>query len=254
MNAVHRWLGKIGGIVAGLLLVASWPLASAQQSSSSHYQVNEVYFGAGGDLNDCSSHYCAKESAGELNVGNTKSTNYQAQGGFDTDRAPYIAFTVSSSSVDLGVLTMGAAATTTATFSVKSYLASGYIVQIASNPPVSNGASPHTLTGLTSSTASSPGTEQFGMNLVANTTGCGAPANFGAAAVQVPDSTFSFGAAATGYNTCGLFKYVKGDTIASSAKSSGETDYTASYIYNISNVTPDGQYSYNGVFVATATY
>src|SRR5262249_12496110 len=131
---------------------------------------------------------------------------------------------------------------------------SGYIVQIASASPMNNAPSPHHLTALSSPTATAAGTEQFGMNLVANTTGCGAPATFGANPVQVPDSTFSFGAAASGYNTCGLFKYAQGDTIASSTQSSGETDYTASYIYNISNLTPDGLYSYNGIFVATATY
>jgi len=228
--------------------------ATAQQSSSAHYQVNEVFFGAGGDLQDCSATYCAKESVGEIGVGNTKSTNYQAQGGFNTDRAPYIAFSVSSSSADLGVLTTSAAATTTAAFSVKAYLASGYIVQIASPPPANNAPTPHTLTALTTPTASHAGTEQFGMNLVANTTGCGAPITFGASPVQVPSSSFSFGGAASNYNTCGLFKYAQGDTVASSTQSSGETDYTASYIYNVSNLTPDGVYTYNGIFVATATY
>src|SRR6185295_5042635 len=94
---------------------------------------------------------------------------------------------------------------------------------------ISNG---HQLSPLASPTASSVGNEQFGVNLVANTIGCGAPANFGAPAVQVPDNTFSYGAVEPGYNTCGLFKYVKGDTVASSTNSSGETDFTISFIYN----------------------
>jgi hypothetical protein len=94
------------------------------------------------------------------------------------------------------------------------------------------------------------GTEQFGINLVANTN----PTTFGANPVQQPDSTFSYGAAATGYNTANLFKYVKGDVVASSSKSSGTTVYTISYLYNISPVTDAGEYRFSHVLVATATF
>ena len=55
---------------------------------------------------------------------------------------------------------------------------------------------------------------------------------------------------ATGYQTTNLFKYVKGDTVAFSSKSSGETDYTVSYLYNISGGTPAGNYVFNHVLVA----
>jgi hypothetical protein len=103
---------------------------------------------------------------------------------------------------------------------------------------------------LSTPTASIPGTEQFGMNLVANTS----PITFGANPSQNPSSVFSFGAAASGYNTANLYKYVQGSTIASSNSSSGETDYTISYIYNISNSTPGGYYLFNDVLVATATF
>jgi hypothetical protein len=237
-----------------LLLVTNSSAVFAAQSSSTHYEVNEVYFGAGGDLNDCSADYCAKTSAGDLTVGNTKSADYQAQGGFNTDRTPSLTFTVTAGSTDLGYLSTSATKTATATFSVKTYLASGYVVQIMSNSPIDNLPGHHLLNPLATPTASSTGVEQFGINLVANTTACGAPTTFGANPIQVPSSSFSYGTAASGYNTCGLFKYVNGDTIALSNKSSGETDYTMSFIFNISNVTPDGFYAYNGVLVATSTF
>jgi hypothetical protein len=80
------------------------------------------------------------------------------------------------------------------------------------------------------------------------------PSDLGANPVQVPDSTFSFGTVASGYDTPCQFKYVNGDTIAQSAKSSGETDYTISYIVNINNVTPGGTYTMNHVLVATSTF
>lgn len=226
-------------------------VARAAQSNSTNYQVNEVFFGTGGQLNACSTSYCSKQAAGETTVGNTASTNYQAQGGFNTDRTPSLEFIVSAANINLGVLNSGTTATASATFSVKTYLASGYAVTNASNPPT-NGA--YTMNALVTPTASNSSQEQFGINVVANTTGCGAPVNFGANPVQVPSSVFSFGAAATGYNTCGLFKYVNGDTIASSSKSSGETDYTISYIFNVSRLTPGGVYAMNHIIVATSTF
>lgn len=226
------------------------PIANAQQSSSTNYQVNEVYFGTGGELEACSTAYCSKQSAGEMGVGNTSSANYQAQGGFNTDREPYIAFLVTGGSTDLGVLSTLAPSTATATFSVKTYLSSGYVVQTVSDPPTNTLPGSPMLNALATPTASSPGTEQFGINLVANTS----PVSFGANPIQVPDNTFSFGSAASGYNTQNLYKYVKGDSIAQSTKSSGETDFTISYLYNISNVTPAGEYRFDHDLVVTSTY
>ena len=228
-----------------MLLVPA--VALAAQSSSSHYQVNEVFFGAGGQLNACSSHYCSKQAAGETGVGDTSSPNYQAHAGFNTDRTPFLQFIVNGTSTDIGVLSTSTAATTTGTFSVKNYLSSGYQVVSVSSPPKYN---TYTMHNLTTPTASVPGTEQFGINLVHNT----APASVGANPVQVPGSSFSFGAAAPGYNSANLYKYVPGDTIAYSDSSSGETDYTITYLYNISNVTPGGTYDFNDVLVATATF
>lgn len=242
-----------GCLVVAAVLLASAPVL-AQQASSTNYQVNEVFFGSGGDLQDCSTNYCAKTSAGELTVGNSSSSNYQIQGGFNTDRTPSLTFVVTAGTTDLGYLSVGSTKTATGTFTVKTYLASGYVVQTVGTPPMDNAPGHHLLNPLTTAAQSVAGQEQFGMNLVANTTGCGAPTNFGANPSQVPDSTFSFGAAASGYNTCGFFQYNDGDVIASSAKSSGETDYTISYIFNISNTTPDGFYTFNNVLVATSTF
>ena len=232
---MKRRFGRVSGVLA-VLIMAICPLVSAQQSSSTNYSVNEVYFGTGGELNACSTSYCSKQSAGETAVGNTASNAFQAQAGFNTDREPYLAFSVTAGTTDLGVLSVGSAATATGTFAVKTYLAGGYVVTTVSDPPTNTLPNKPALTPLSTPTASSPGTEQFGINLVKNdpaTPGCTTPTTFGANPVQVPDGTFSYGTVASGYNTCGLFKYVKGDTIARSTKSSGETDYTISYLYNI---------------------
>jgi hypothetical protein len=245
------WKQIVKFVTLGILFAMAAPaVALAYQSASTNYQVEEVFFGSGGALNDCSSNYCAKEAIGEVAVGNTASTNYQAQGGFNTDRTPYIQFTVSNSNINLGTLSASTTATTTATFSVKAYLSSGYVV-INASPPPTNGS--YTMNTLTTPTASSTGVEQFGINLTANTTPT-APANFGANPVQEPDSTFGFGQVEAPYDSNGLFLYNQGDPIAYSNSSTSYTIYTISYVFNISHVTPGGTYTFNHVLVATATY
>ena len=245
---------KIGNsfVLSLLIVISTSPIATALQSTSANYGIDQAVFGSGGELNACSASYCAHQSVGETAAGNSTSANYQIQaGGTETDRQPYIEFIVNGTNTDVGTLTTTTTATTTGTFSVKTYLASGYTVVNAAAGPQNSG---YVMNGLTSATASSPGTEQFGINLVANTAGCGAPATFGAAPSQAPDSTFSFGQAAPGYNTCGLFKYVNGDVVALSNSSSGTTNYTISYIFNISPITPGGVYTFHHVLVATSTF
>lgn len=237
---------KISAVV--LLLAAFLPgVVYAAQSASSKFQVNEVFFGSGGELNACSTSYCTKQAAGESVVGNTSSANFQAQGGFNTERQPYIEFTVGITNVDLGTLTPQATKVATAAFSVKAYLAHGYVVTNASDPPTNNS---YTMTAIAIPAASTVGTEQFGINLVANTI----PQVFGAAPTQGPDSTFSYGQVSADYGSPNLFKYAKGDVVALSNLSTSYTNYTVSYIFNISNVTPGGSYILRHDLVATATF
>lgn len=240
---------KVGRVLALALLVTfGWGgVALATQSSSSNYSVDEIFFGSGGSLENCSSSYCAKLSAGETAVGNTSSTNYQAQAGFNTDRTPYLEFTVSNTNLDIGVLTSSSTKTANATFSVKNYLSSGYIVKQTSPGPTNGN---YVLAGMPTTAPSAAGTEQFGINLRANTD----PALFGADAVQAPDTSFSHGQVASGYNTPNQFKYVQDDTIAYSDESSGQTVFTISYIFNVSNLTAGGTYALRHVLVATATF
>lgn len=236
------------GLLGLLIAVALPAMALAAQSESPNYQVNEVFFGSGGELNACSTSYCSKQSAGETVVGNTASSNYQAQGGFNTDRQPYIQFSVNNTNINLGTLKTTTTATATATFSVKTYLAHGYNVTTVSPPPT-NGA--HELTPIGSAPApSQAGKEQFGINLASNTV----PATFGAGPVENPDTTFAYGVASDDYDQPNYFKYAQGDIIADSTQSTSDTTFTISYIFNISNVTPGGTYSFHDVLVATSTY
>ena len=243
-NWKQTWKLSLIGFVGALLLPVS---AFAAQSASPQYQVNEVFFGSGGELNACSSSYCSKQAAGESAVGRTGSNSFQAQGGFNTERNPYFEFTVGTTNVDLGTLTPTSTKVATASFSVKTYLAHGYVVTNASGPPTN---STYTMTPIAVPSASQVGKEQFGINLVANTQ----PQTFGANPTQGPDSTFGFGQVAVDYSNPNFYKYGLGDVVAQSYESTSYTDYTVAYIFNISNVTPGGNYLLQHDLVATSTF
>lgn len=237
-------LRKIQILLISVLLLA--PGTALALYSSTNYQANEVQFGAGSGLGS-SANYQAQTSVGDLGVGSISSANYQAEGGFNTTTQPFLEVYVASGNIDLGTLSTVSAATANATFRVRDYQSSGYVVQSVSKPPQYGS---HDIQPLTTPTASAVGTEQFGMNLAANTS----PKTFGAMPAQMPDSTFGFGYATNGYNLTNKYKYNQYDLIARSDKSSGETDFTISYIMNISNTTPGGTYNFAQNLVVTATY
>jgi hypothetical protein len=246
----QHWLKFLVAAVA--CIMSFWPVSAwAAYSASTNYQVNETFFGAGGTVNDCSTSYCSNQSLGETGVGNPSSTSYQAHAGFNTDQQPYLYFVVNASSTNLGVLSASTTATTTGTFSIITYQAGGYTVSTVSPAPVSTEG--NTISTPATPTASAVGTEQFGMNLVANTS----PTTFGANPVDNPSSGAASGIAATNYRTPNKYMYQIGDTIANSntpGDTTGEADYTISYIFNIASATQAGQYNFNDVLVATATY
>ncbi|HSX48065.1 MAG TPA: hypothetical protein VLF41_00960 [Candidatus Nanoarchaeia archaeon] len=223
------------------------PFSAWATSSSTNFKVEEDYVGGGGLLNSSSASFQSKESIGDVAVGETGSTNFQTNNGFTTTNDPTLAFSVTGSSIDFSTLSPSTTATGTATFSVKNYTSWGYVVLTTGNGPTNHN---HVLTGLSSPTSPTPGTEQFGINLIDNSS-----PDIGANPVQVPSSSFSNGVVASGYDQLNKFKYVEGDAIASAPKSSGETDYTISYIANVNAITtPGGQYTMSHVLVVVGTY
>ncbi len=219
----------------------------AQEASSPSYKVDELFIGSGGANDSASPSYQGRASIGDLGVGNSASTNFQAYASFTTTGDPVLEVVVSSATLNLGTLSSSATSSGTATFSVRTYLASGYTVITRGAPPTSEGGA--TISPMASGGTSTIGTEQFGMNLKDNAT-----PNIGAEAAQIPDSSFSYGLASTGYNTADNFRYNTGDTIAQSNSSSGQTDYTISYIINISPITEAGQYVFLQDLIVVGTY
>jgi len=215
------------------------------QSSSTNFEINEFFVGPGGDLDLNSANFNARATVGDLATGNFNGTNYQLYGGFTTTDVPYLELTVNSSLIDMGVLDSLTTGTGVGTFSVRTYLASGYSVHVAGGVPAIGGGA--TIDAIAVPTASTPGTEQFGLNLAANTS----PVVFGASPVQQFNGQ---GSATNEYDDDGLFKYNESDAVASSNSSSGQTDYTASFIMNVSDFTDTGLYETSITFVATSTF
>ncbi len=237
------------GLVSLVLVVAIstslfFTAAFADTLKSTNYQFSEPAIGFDGLVQSGSANYQTLLSVGGSAVGDSGSSSYQVQAGATTTADPALSFAVSTAASNFGSFSPTVAATTTSTFAVADYTSYGYAVQIIGTPPT-NGS--HTISAMSTTAGSTPGTEQFGLNLVANTS----PITFGA----VPDNgSFGFGSAATNYNTANQFRYVSGETIATAPKSSGITTYTISYIVNTSSITPGGNYVSDQSIVCTGTY
>lgn len=219
----------------------------AQTLQSPTYKIEESYIGPGGAIESSSPNYQGSSTTGDIGTGESRSTNFRQQSGFNTTNDPRLSVVINTSSVNFGSLSTSVATTRTSTFSVLNYTSYGYSVYTVGSPP-SNGS--HTLTGINPTAASVVGTEQFGINLKANTS----PTTFGANPVQVPSTDFSFGASSTNYNTANNYRYVAGEKIAEATETSGQTNYTISYIVNVATTTPGGQYSGAQGIVVVATY
>ncbi len=125
---------------------------------------------------------------------------------------------------------------------------SGYSISYLPAATLTSGA--NTITALTSPTASTLNTEQFGINLAANTAaGSHTASNFGAA------PSGGSGTASSNYTTSNLFKLnAAGETIATATSPSLTTTYTVSTIANITNTTEAGAYTTTFTYNIVSTY
>ncbi|HSX08276.1 MAG TPA: hypothetical protein VLG11_05265 [Candidatus Saccharimonadales bacterium] len=237
------------GVGAVALVLFAWPV-TASASSSASYQIQEDFVGGTGGAYAASATYQSIDSSGAAAVGNGSSSTYKTQSGATTTNDPNLSFSIGSGSVSLGTLTTASTGTATATFSVLNYTSYGYIVQMLGSTPSYAG---HNLTALSSGGSSTAGSEQFGINLVADTLPA-ALIGVSADPQQVPDSTYSNGTFGTGYGSANTYKYNSGDTIAQATQTSGQTNFTISYIANISATTPAGNYTGAETLICTGTY
>ena len=191
-----------------------------------------------------STQYWWKASAKDPD-GNGTFTDSSTCNTFTTAASQTLTFSLGVTSLNLGTLSASAVTSGSHTMNVATNAASGMAVTV-SGATLTSGA--NTITACAACTdagGAGQGTKQFGINLVANTS-----PTVGAAASGTP----TIGVAATNYNTANSFRFVTGETIASSTGAINDTTFTISYIANISNVTAAGSYTTTLTYVATATF
>lgn len=233
-------------LLAGIISIVGAGTALAQTSSSPTYQVSETDFGATSLQQNCSAQYCAKASIGNMSGEDSVDEGSTATFSSVEGSEPHLDVIVDPGESNLGVLTTETTATKTMIVRISNYLGDGYSLLIEGEPPKFAG---HTLATSATPVASVLGSEQFGINAVANTT-----PNVGAGPEQVPSGQETFGVVDDDYLTSNLFKFASGDVIARSQAESGRTDYTISMIINVSNSTPAGHYSGDFAAVVIPAY
>lgn len=232
--------------VVGVTVMFMLPVtASAETSTSTNYKVTETEFNSGTSVRQaCSSQYCAIVSIGDPI---DRSSNLSTASFGPTDPAdPSLDVIVEPGPSDLGTLTTEHTAAKLMIVKIRNYLSDGYILQIIGNPPSYSGRALHTDSTPTASVA---GTEQFGINVVKNTT-----PNYGADPVQTPSGSDVFGKVEPNYNQADKFMYKSGDVVAESVNNLGQTDYTVTMVVNVSGNTPAGHYSSDFSAVVIPTF
>lgn len=234
MQTRRLWGLRTGALAAVLfavtLLVGGTALA--QTSSSNNYQMVESQFGNASSNESCSTQYCATVSIGNDSQTSPVSTPEFGEADYSE---PLLEMIVISGGSNLGDLSTEKTGTKTMEVKIRNYLTGGYRLQIIGDAPQYKNRS---LYALATPTASNPGTEQFGINVVANTT-----PEVGKNPVLQPGGGDGTGLILENYNTPNLFMYVSGQTVAETTTNTGGADFTISMIVNISNSTPAGQYS-----------
>jgi hypothetical protein len=247
-------------LFAGAILLM--PSIAAAQSSSNSYRVEESYFGTGGNVDSSSTNYRSQQSGGVLGTGTSNSNGFDANAGFNTPSEPFLEAAVTGAAVDFGTLSSSSPSYASAqggdcncSFYVRTYLSSEYAVFTASSPPTSENGDVMDAKGTQGTPSIDSAIEEFGINLVANTS----PASFGASPVNEPDNTFADGKAANGYQTPNQFKYAVNDMIARSPATSGnpgigKTDYTISYIMKSAYLTPAGLFKMDQMLIVVPSF
>jgi hypothetical protein len=218
----------------------------ADPLKSTNFQFQETSLGGTGLFNSQSANYqTAGTAGGILGLGNSASSSFQINAGNITTGDPALAFAITNPNANFTNFSPALASVATSTFEVLNYTSYGYVVQVLGDSPTNEHG--HTISAMSATAPSQAGTEQYGINLVANTS----PVSLGAN----PDhGQFGFGSASTNYGTPNEYRYVDGETIAVSPKSSGYTMYTISYIVNVNTLTPGGHYTANQTLICTGTY
>jgi len=221
-------------------------IAANARTESTNYIIWADVFGAGGTEGSSSTNYGLQDTLGESAVlsATTTSSNYGIKAGFrELYPDQYLSFSASAAAVNFGTLSVTTAKTASHTMTIETNAAKGFIITV-SGATLTRGVNTITAIGA-SSAVSNPGTEQFGINLVANVS-----PSVGAN----PSGTAPIGSAAGSYGTANQFAFNSGDTVASASNDISQTVLTVSYLANIASGTEGGTYTTTLTYTATANF
>jgi hypothetical protein len=147
----------------------------------------------------------------------------------------------SGSGIDLGILSTSGPKFGTSQFAVGTNSFTGYnIFTLGTTMTSGNNA----IAGMSTADISRPGTNQFGLNLRANTS----------PAVGADPQGVGTGFPQSGYNSPNIFKFQNGDNIASSNLATDFNKMTTSYIVNINSGQPSGIYATTITYLAVGQF
>lgn len=209
------------------LVLAHQVIASMQ---STNYKIWLDNFGSAGGAGASAGGFQMNSSVTSPSGPVGASNNFGERSGFaPIENEPSIGFNVQGGELDFGQLSPASTAYSSHTFSAYTNSQMGYKIEVHGEPLHS---ADHTLTPIgDTASASVPGTEQFGINLVENTVPNVGTNPFG-----------GIGKVSDQYNTANKYAYSDGATVAYAPSFSYQTDFTTSVIINISPQTPAGTY------------
>jgi hypothetical protein len=153
--------------------------------------------------------------------------------------------TVAGTSVAFGTFSSTSTKSGTSVMAASTNGVSGYSITInGSTLTCGTCSGTPTIAALSSQTASSIGSAQFGANLKANTT----------PSVGANVSGSGSGTATANYGTADQFRFVTGDSVASAAAATNANTFTASYIVNVPGSQAAGTYTATMTYICTATF
>ena len=246
LDAQPSGLGDVSGWTIDTTTVNKLRIKNATNSSSPGGAASMKFNGVKNpDANDADNFFARITTysddawATPIDTG-TVSASIADQDTVTVDIGEVLTFTLDTTTVNLGPLTADVTGTGTSTLTASTNATNGYSVTVSGNT-LESGV--NSITALAAQTASTTGTAQFGINLVNNAT-----PNVGA------DPSGGSGAGTNDYNDADLFRFVSGDSIASTAGPSNTTTFTVSYIANVATTTAIGDYSTTLTYIVTGNF
>src|SRR5579872_1148677 len=77
-----------------LIIIGLGSSVFAQSLQPTNFRIDESYIGAGGGDNGASANYSEAGTVGDIGVGNSSSSNYQSNSGFNTTNDPRLSLVI----------------------------------------------------------------------------------------------------------------------------------------------------------------